>query len=186
MDTAHTAQKILLSVILFLMFVLGILVGGSLFGGSGIKLPSFPNQTRQTAIPNPRAAASLGLEATTTTLQVGKSTQVKVVLTKASADALDVVLTYDPTLLSVSNVVKGTNYPSYPLVRSDRGKLTVSAAVTPDKATPPPPPITVATFTATALKKGTASLTFDKTDTIVAVGGDNILSSAPPLTIIIQ
>lgn len=169
-----SSRKMLLAVIFVLLFVLGLLVGGSLLGGAKPTPTPTVTSKQSAASKMPKTLAALTLEPSNTSLTVGQPTQIKVVLSKVGADALDVVINYDPAIFAISALTKGTSYPNYPLLRTDKGKVMISASVTPDKKISPAPPVTVATFTVTPLKKTSASLDFDSKNTIVALGGENV------------
>ncbi len=156
-----------------------------------VKSPSTPAgktiQPTKTAPPSPLPQVTVSLEAASKTLTVAQATVVTVRLNgKTAPDALDIVLTFDPSLAKISNLTKGEVYDLYPRFEvADAGKVYISAALSPDKLSAPVSlPTTIATFTLTPNTAGSISLVFDQSKTLLAKQGQPLPFQSQPLIIV--
>lgn len=164
----------------FILIVLLVLFVASLMMASKIqkKQEESPVQTDQTATVTAPAEApktSLSLSPASAELTVGQTQEITVSLTDVPVTAIDVVLTYDPTTFSVSNVTNGDIFGRVIRNTVEDGKVIFSASVLPEKKDALSEG-DVLTFTVKALNSsGSAFIAFDPTETITALGGENTL-----------
>ena len=175
-------RKTMLGFFLLVLFTLGFLVG-VLYTRN--KKPSMMGKTPSSTTPSTGTTAkkpttALAISPATKVLKVGQSIPVSVVISKEPVQAVDVVLTYDPEVFTVSNVVKGDLFPMKLRQKLEQGKIALSASVTPDS-----PAATgngdIFTFSLTAISATPSStVDFDKKDTITAKNGENTLGETTP------
>ncbi|OGK14263.1 hypothetical protein A3H80_01580 [Candidatus Roizmanbacteria bacterium RIFCSPLOWO2_02_FULL_37_19] len=171
--TLSPQVKFLLSIQLIILFILSILVG-VLFS------PKFKAQVQQQNVIQPslveEQTATLSFEPKDIILKSGEEKSVSILLSGKPASAVDIVLSYDPTLLQITNMTNGDVFDQEIINKQSRGKIQFSAARS--ATTAQQKEGIVATMKITALKKtgSTAtSISFIKDETIVAESGINIL-----------
>ena len=132
-----------------------------------------------------QGTTQLSIEPQVSNLGKGEGTQVSVTLAGTPSQAADVVITFDPKLVKVSNIINGNVFPD--ILRSDigEGTLTVSSAVDPNN----PNNLktgTLFSFTLQGVNAGAATLDFDKKMTITAKNGTNTLGTAESATVSVR
>lgn len=131
-----------------------------------------------TAMESPKTTSEIGtaltLVAGASELAVNESTDIAVILENTPAQAVDIVITFDPNLVSISNVQNGSVYPS--IVRQDirDSQLVVSTRVDADNSTDLKAG-DVFSFTVTALAPGNAHIGVNKDLSITATKNKNTL-----------
>jgi hypothetical protein len=93
-----------------------------------------------------------------------------------NVDTVDVVLTFDPQILSVEEISQGLFFANYPIKKWEEGKVIITATIEPEqsqiggiKGEGP-----FATITFKALTDGVAQVNFDN-NSLVAAQGENVL-----------
>lgn len=124
-----------------------------------------------------QATTTLTLSTASKNLTVGKPETVSVVLSKVPVSAADVVITYDPALLSVSNMQNGSVFTKIVRQKIDTTKIVYSATINPDQKNNLSEG-ELFTFSVTPKKAGTTVLQFDTKETITALNGTNTLGSS--------
>lgn len=123
-------QKIILLVCVALIF-LGLGVGLAAYKRPAPSPPAPPVQRAATSTPAPLPAAFI-LDPTAKTVKVGETLSLSLTLTTGSfsVDAVDAILTYDPTVFQATKVVPGKIFGQYPIKQFDNkeGKVQLSAA----------------------------------------------------------
>lgn len=183
-------NKLSILALYFLLFLLGLIVGNFLTKGATPPIKSsgqeraaptkilFPTQPAPTIKPQ----ATLRIYPGSQTLRLNDPVTVAIILDAAAVDAIDAVINFDATVFKASNLSKGSAFTYYPeqafKIDNKLGKISVSAVR--DAQTPfPPLPVTVATFSLTALQEiAPSSVSFDTTATVAAKDGVNILGFA--------
>ena len=181
MDQSKTSQpnkNIALIGIVFFVFAVSLIMGLLFAQKSGSNLEKTTEEAQE-------GTTQLMIKPQVSTLKPGESTQVSVDLTGTPSQAIDVIITFDATLVKVSDIVNGTIFPDILRNEVKESELVVSAAVDPNN----PSNLkagTVFTFTVTALEAGSATLEFNKDITITANNGVNTLGSAEPVALTIR
>lgn len=179
-------QKIIIGIILVSAFTLGILFPSVLRN-------TFTRQTgQQQAAPLPKTS-TLSLTGAKNRLIVGENFTVLINLDSKNqgVEAADFVMNYDPAYLKVDKVATDTFFKSYPINTYDGNSVRISGVAFFDgkKLSIPKGKGTVGiiTFTTVAATPKT-TVTFDRTKTIIAANGQNILnpSGVTDLTVAIQ
>lgn len=160
-------------ILVFLLFF----ASGKMKKNTNMKVNPTATDTTQTETTSNKSA--LEVVTPSTKMKVDGTQTLKVVLSKASVAAIDVVLMYDPALLELSGVKKSSSFPQViqNTVDNKKGTLIYSASVDPTKED------TLAegeVFTFMVKAKSVAKeakLDFNTVDTIAAVNGENTLSS---------
>lgn len=178
--TLHPQKKLKILSIIAVIFALSVGAGLYFAGKSGQQeAPS--NTTVETA----EGTSQLTIVPESQTLPVNGTMNVQVRVNGTGSQATDIVITYDPKLVAISDIVNGDVFPD--ILRSDitGNQVVVSAAVDPNN----PSDVktgTVFSFTLKGLSAGSAALSFDKDLTITATNGVNTLGSAETVTITVQ
>lgn len=169
--------KFLLAIQVIILFILSILVG-VLFS------PQFNNQVKRnpntdlTSALNDKSATQLSIIPQDEIMKVGEERIMSVQMSGAPVTAADIVITYDPTLLEVSNVSNGEIFGREIINNIEAGKITFSAAKNVDDNSQDKDASTGAIFgfAVKALKKvETTRLEFSLDETITAEDGRNTL-----------
>ncbi len=178
--TLHPQKKLKVLGIIALIFAVSIGAGLYFAGKSGLsKAPK--NDTVATA----EGTSQLSIAPESLTVAKGATTKVNVKLDGTGSQATDIVITFDPKLVELSDVVNGDVFPD--ILRSEigNGQVIVSAAVDPNTPTDVKTG-TVFSFTLKGLTAGNAVLGFEKDLTITATNGVNTLGSAEPVTVTVE
>ncbi len=179
--TLHPQKKLKALSIIAVIFALSVGAGIYFAGKSGQQ--QAPTDTP--VVETKEGTSQLSIVPETQTVAVNGSTKVQVRVSGTGSQATDVVVTYDPKLVAISDIVNGDVFPD--ILRSDiaDNKIVVSAAVDPNN----PSDIktgTVFSFTLKGIAAGSAMFSFDKDLTITATNGVNTLGSAESVTITVQ
>lgn len=176
-------SRLLIAVILTGAFLFTIV----LFANIG-KNPPLPSN-QMTRITTPKQAvqpeinqytSTLSLSPRQASLPVGEELDVSVILTENPAQAVDIVLEYDPQYLEVSNIRGGTSFTQVLLNQRQNGRILFSAALDPassDKST-------VGEIFSFTLKgrEATPAATIDFSPSETKVGADGQFSLGTTLT----
>lgn len=189
-DFVHLSPqvKFLLVFQLIILFILSILIG-VIF--SPKFRTSIENQAGTPVVENPieEKQNKLILQLDSTIMKVGDTQTVRVRYTGDPSDGVDTVITYIPSVFSVSNISASDVYDTILRRRIDTEKIYFSGARSPfsenqDEVEPDTSDYTVFTFDITALRTtDSAQLDFDPDQTIVAAKGKNILDTTEFVTI---
>lgn len=168
-------RKFLLLMLFVVLFVISVLVGG--FLAQNRPQTQVP-QTAPQRTTKLKPTTTLSIVSTSKTLKQGTTEKVTVNLEKTPVTAIDIVLNYDPNLLTVSNIENGTVFARVIRKKIETGKIIYSAAIdTASKTALQTGP--VFSFSIRALKSaGSAKITFDPSQTITALNGENTLGSS--------
>lgn len=180
--TLSPQVKFLLVVQLIILFILSILVGvlfSPRFTGNVRQNPDAPELSQES-----QATTQLSLEPNDHIMQIGEDVLMNVTMSGAPSTAVDVVLTYDPAVLEISDVTNGEVYEReiYNEITTEGGvgKVYFSAAQPLEEDTDG----AVFGFVATAIQKvETSPIEFDLDLTITAENGVNTLGVAQPAEI---
>lgn len=175
--------------LVMVMFIL--LLGFGFFLGSQTGNPNNPigtniSFTNQQPAPTSKPMTNIMVIPSATTGTVGQAIPVSVKISGSMVQAADVSLSYDPTMVTVSNVTEGTALPQILRNQPTRGKIAVSAAVDLKKPFPATTDGDIFIFTVTPIKSGTAQLTIDTKETILANSGVNILGTIQNASITVK
>lgn len=178
--TLHPQKKLKVLSIIAVIFALSVGLGIYFAGKSGLQKAPSDTTTKST-----EGTSQLSIIPETQTLSKNASMKVQVRVEGTGSQATDVVITYDPKLVAISDVVNGDVFPD--ILRSEIGanQVVVSAAVDPNN----PSDVktgTLFTFMLKGVSAGSATLQFDKDLTITATNGVNTLGSANPVTITVK
>lgn len=169
------SNKLVIFLILVVLFAASYFFGKSFLGKKDMTEVSTTAPTGEAQTTN---TAVIAVQPTSSTLKVGETVEIAVALSKDAAQAVDVILNFDPKYIEVSDVRAGKNFPVLISQNVEAGKVTVSSSITPEKATEPQVgEVAVMTVKALAPVDNTF-LQFDPKDTIVAKDGVNILNSS--------
>lgn len=169
--------------------IIAVLFVASVFVGSMINKKSddtAQKTTEETTSDQGAAQSVLAIMPKEATLAVGKTQTFEVTLSQTPVAAVDIVVSYDPSVLQLSNVKNGTAFPSVIQNKFDGKTLVFSSSVAATKkdATSSGK---VLTFDVTAKKKATSTLLeFVQGETITAVNGENTLGTATGAMIKVQ
>lgn len=153
-------------------FVLSLFLASVVIGSSLTKTTISTLPTPTPAIQTPHA--NLTVAASSNSLKVGENTSVTVMLENTPVSAADIVLTYDPAILTVSNIKLGQVFSKLAKKVVSKGKVLVSASVNPTNIHNLKTGV-VFSFRVNAKSTGTSSISFDRVATITAIDGQNIL-----------
>jgi hypothetical protein len=168
---------------LTLIFIfLSLFTGSYLFGRYVLNRTKTPVYTETTPPENApingqlnTGKAELILAPSRSTLKVGESIPVAVRLTKQSVQAADVVLTFDPKYVSISDIKAGPNFPIMLNQKINKDTVEVSASISPTNLDKPGEG-DVFTFTLTGVSATpNTKVDFNIEDTIAATDGVNVL-----------
>lgn len=170
-------RKMAVIAIIFGLFVISIIVGANLTRNSGTGTQTGATPTG-TAIENAKPSTTLALSPAKTTLKSGQPTKIDVVLSKLPVSAGDVVLTYDPKQVTISNIVNGTVFPRVlGAIKNENGKITYNASLSEGNPTDRSEGV-VFSFTVTPkISSGQVIIDFDHIKTITAINGEPTLGS---------
>lgn len=152
-------------------FILSLFLASMVIGSSLVKTSASGTQPTPT-IQTPHA--NLSLSGTSTSMKIGENSSVTVTLNNTPVSAADIVLTYDPAILTVSNIKLGSVFTKLAKKVVSNGKIMVSASVGPKKSKDLKTGV-VFSFRISAKGVGTTTIGFDRTSTITAIDGQNIL-----------
>jgi len=181
----HPNKKLAILGIIFIVTISSIFLGVYLNKNNQQQAPTAQQPSETLPSDQETGSTTLSLSPVATSVQVGEETQVSVLLGKSSVQAVDVVVTFDPTMFEASNIVNGDVYEDMLIKKVEDGKVTVSAAVSPNDPTNLKTG-TLFTFSLKALKAGSGQIQFDSKKTITAKNGVNTLGSTTPVTIAVQ
>ncbi len=182
-NTLDPQKKLMIAGIVLILFVGSIFVGAYLSKGGSTGSKDVVNNEQELA-PSKKPSTSLKLMADTT-MKVGASQTVTVELDNVPVTAADVVVSYDPEILTVSDIQNGDVFAKVIQRKTDiaKGLITFSGSVDPSN----PNDLKtgkVMTFKVTAKKDASATLLqFSKDDTITAINGENTLGLTSGATI---
>lgn len=164
---------------LYVVFFFIIIIIAAVLTGSSIQsnasTTSAEPATQTTESVSTKSTSTLALSPSTLELKVGEELPVSVVLSKNPVSAIDVVLTYDPAVFSLSNLKNGTVFPKLLTQKMEEGKLTVSASLDPAD-TKDAEVGEVFSFTLKALAPAEESVVeFNRDSTLTALNGENVL-----------
>jgi hypothetical protein len=178
--TLHPQKKLKALSIIAVIFALSIGAGLYFAGQSGLrKAPS--DVTKDTN----KGMSQLSIVPESPSIAKGGTTKVSVNMNDTGAQAVDVVITFDPKLVAISEITNGDVFPD--ILRSEvvNNQVIVSAAVDPNN----PAEVktgTLFSFTLKGVSVGSAALNFDKDLTITATNGVNTLGMTEPVTITVK
>ena len=176
-------KKMTIGAIIVILFLASVFVG-SMINKKGTDTAQDTSQETDTQSGSEQSV--LAIMPKDATLGVGESQSFEVTLSRTPVAAVDIVVSYDPTILEISNVKNGTAFPSVIQNKFDGKTLVFSSSVAATKkdATSSGK---VLTFDVTAKKKATSTLLeFVQGETITAVNGENTLGTATGAMIKVQ
>ncbi len=119
-------------------------------------------------LPAAASASTLKLNPASGDIDAGKDVVVDIVITGDNEliDGVDTVISYDTAYLSLKDTKQGNFFGTYPVVRDDNGKVTITA-LAPKEGVKIFGDITIATLTFEVVDSGTAKIEmlFDKAST---------------------
>ncbi len=170
-------KKLAIVFILIILFIVSYSVSKSLSNRNLVTQGPGTADESGTASAQMQPRTGLTISPVSKNLSIGKQEKLEVVLSKLPVTAVDIVLTFDPTLVDVTNVQNGPLFQRVLQNKVDNGKIIFSAAVTPQNATNTKEG-TVFTFMVKAKKEAPAALIgFDPRATVAALNGENMLGS---------
>jgi len=176
----HSHKKAMLVVGLLVLFVLSMTFGRKMFQKStnnAIPTPSVASPVETADQGTLAGKTTLSITPNTGTLAVGESTSFSVLLTGIPVSAIDLVVAFDPSVVSISNIVKGPLFDRILRSKVENGKIYFSGVINPDKLAQ----ISegeVVSFTATGIASGSNSpITLVQEDIQTALNGQNTLGS---------
>ncbi len=178
--TLHPQKKLKILAIIAAIFAVSIGAGLYFAGKSGLsKAP------KTETVVTEEGTSQLSIAPESLSVAAGATTKVNVKIGNTGSQATDIVITFDPKLVEMSEVVNGDVFPD--ILRSEigDGQVIVSAAVDPNSPTDVKTG-TVFSFTLKGLVAGSAVLGFEKDLTITATNGVNTLGSAEPVTVTVE
>jgi hypothetical protein len=184
LSTLSVKRQFLLVGLVSVLFALSILVGAYFLGSNttpqkveeGISVPTIKQQPKQT---------TLSISPASLNMTVGKPLEMTVLLETLPVSATDIVLQFDPAMISISNVQNGNIFDRVIRNKVLAGSVIFSAAVAPENKNNLKTG-TVLRFTVTPLKAGSTSIAFDHKKTITAVNGTNTAGTLSNAQIQIQ
>ena len=174
-------RKVILGLLIAILFVVSIIVGAYLSQGKTSLLPT-GGTNEQAVVPTTKPSTSLSMTVDNQSLRVGTPSTVSVNLAQLPVSAADIVLTYDPAVLTISNIKNGVVFDRIIRRSIQNGTVTFSAAVSPEKKDQLTEG-TVMSFTVAPLKAGSTTIAFDSAKTITAVNGVNTVGQMSDLTL---
>jgi hypothetical protein len=175
-------RKIILVLLIAVLFTLSIYVGGLLNKQTTEEQAVEQQSTTPVETKN---ITDLSLSPDSASMIVGEGKQIDVILSQTPVSVTDISLTYDPTVVQVSNIQNGTVFDRVIRKTAAAGKITFSAAVSPEKKANLTTG-TVFSFTVKGLSAGTTTIGFDIAKTITALNGVNSLGNTGEAKIEIQ
>lgn len=176
-------KKLMVAGIVLLLFVGSIFVGAYLSRG-GSPIVNNPTTKQTGTAPTKKPSTTLKITAKKN-MRIGESQVVTVDLSSVAVTAADVVVTYDPDVLTVSDVQNGNVFAKVIQKKIDatNGAMTFSGSV--DPANPNDLKMgNVVSFKIKAKKEAKATLLqFAKNDTVTAINGENTLGLTTGATI---
>lgn len=171
-------RRFLVIVFIIVLFIVSIAVGAYI---NRFRTPSQLETTApETPVVSPKDAkptTALALSPAVKTLTVGQSETVSVVLSKVPVTAIDVVLTFDNNVLTVSDVQNGDVFDTVIRRRIEPGQVLFSANVKPENKNALKEG-TVMTFKVTPKKAAeSAVIGFDSVKTLTGLDGENTLGT---------
>lgn len=184
-DLSHVSKldnnrKFLLLVLFVMVFGASVFVGNMIFNKGALPaVPGTGGEEVAEVVPTAKPTSTLMFSPAAGEWQVGEATKVSVMLEGVPVTASDVVVTFDPTLVSVSEPVNGTVFAQVIRNTVDEGKILYSASVSPEN--PESPSVgEVLSFEVTPLEAAAGeevSLQFDPIETITAIDGESTLGT---------
>lgn len=144
---------------------------------------SAPATTPKTAV--------LSLDTSKSSVSSGKSFDVQVLLAPNGSlvDAVDVVLNYDTGKLEATSVSTGEMFSTYPAQSTSGSVVKLSGFTLPDGSGTVNAASSKGVFGTVTFKaktSGTAKISFDSDQVVVASGGKDVLKSAAPLSVTVK
>lgn len=165
--------KVYVIIFIILIFIASILTSSSFISPGNS--PSAAETENQTENITEEPTTTLSITPSSDTLSVGDVIAVSVILSKTPVTAVDISLSYDPKVFGVSDIKKGSVFPTLLNQKIEAGKIIVSASIDPEGAKNPTTG-DVFSFSLKALVPSENSLIqFDKELTTTAVAGENTL-----------
>lgn len=179
-------RKVAVAGIIIVVFLVSLGVGIAISRGNRFTqfVPGQPSTQKQQKT-NPQGSTALAIKTSSQKVQVGDTFTASVMISDTPVQVADVIITYDPKLVKVTQVQNGTVFDNLLQNSIEDGSVTVSGAVDPSE----PQSLKdgeVFSLTLTALAPGQAALSFDSDRTITAKDGSNTLSNATGTTVSIQ
>ena len=106
----HPNKKLAILGIIFIVTISSIFLGVYLNKNNQQQAPATQQPSETLPSDQETGSTTLSLSPVATSVQVGEETQVSVLLGKSSVQAVDVVVTFDPTMFEASNIVNGDVY----------------------------------------------------------------------------
>ena len=137
MNLAFLKQKPILAGLILVLIGIGLVSISSRPKKEITPLPT-PVSRFPTATPTTELRATLSLLPQTTQVLVNQTFSVDILLDTqdAKVDAADAILSFDPKILSVENLVTGDFFDVFPVVASRSGEVQISALVSPKEGKP--------------------------------------------------
>lgn len=181
MDPLDSQKKAMIAAFLFVLFIMSMMFGAYLSRGK------IQQDTVFQSIPSPTEKQStiLAFSPATLNLKVGEKQTVAIILSGQTVQAADIVLSFDPTIISISQIQNGSVFERVIRKTSASGQVVYSGSVKPAQGALQTEG-TVMTFTATAKKTGTSTISFDAKKTITALNGVNTVGTITSMTVEIQ
>ncbi|KXK11201.1 MAG: hypothetical protein UZ22_OP11002000405 [Microgenomates bacterium OLB23] len=176
--TPQPNKNIALIGIVFFIFAVSLIMGLLFAQKNGTSTKTAEKQSLE-------GTTKLSLKPQAMQLKKGESTQVTVELSGSPSQAADIVVTFNPKLVKVSEVANGTVFSDILRSEVQDNQIVVSSAVDPNNPTNLKEGV-LFSFTVTALASGDATLDFNKDLTITAHSGTNTLGTAEPVTLSIK
>ncbi len=167
-------RKMAVIAIIFGLFVISIIVGANLTRNGNNQNTA---NTTTAELENAKPSTTVALSPAKETLKAGQTTKVEVTLSKLPVSAADIVLTYDPKLVTVSGVTNGTVFPKVLNLKNDAGKITYNASLSEGNPTDRKEGVLFSFTITPKASSGTVMIDFDHTKTITAINGENTLGS---------
>jgi len=164
----------------FLFGLLGSVVYKSF--GTFSQLPARKKLSEQAATPVPARPASLALQTASNNIKAGETFTVDIYQQSPDGvEAADFVVNFDPEFLAVDSLNEGNYFKNYPINKTEETFVKLSGVATLENNTVivPKGKGIVGTIVFKAVKNtDSTSVSFDRTQTIVAYGGKNILDQS--------
>jgi len=138
------------------------------------KLPQAVPLVKKQPVP-----ASLSLVPQSQTIRAGESFLVTINFKTGDykADTVDAVLVFNPEVLAVEKISEGMFFADYPITKIGEGKVILTGTIGAEEKQPggAKGEGALASISFRALTTGVADVNFDKTASLVAVQGENVL-----------
>lgn len=176
LKTLPTQKKTVILLLIGFLFIASVVVGSLMSRNKSSDTTSMKKDSTNTGTGAQVApSTTLTLSPAETTLKVGQSTTMTIDLASVPVAATDIVLSFDPEVLTISDVKNGDVFARVIRNKVEEGKLVFSASVDPNNAENLKLG-KVVTFKVTAKKVAESSLLqFVQGDTITALNGENTL-----------